>query len=194
MNTYLDFSYRPRGKDELGYEVARSERYKDQLHHQDIGHHQRFSTSQVFNTISFHLSYSPLSYKKQSSNTLPSTVRTIKPPQPTMHSALVLASLLPFLASAKPIHPRQSTTPTPFGLIAGRSGSPIHLQTVNANGQRFWIGKDASTYCPSDVVTDCPPGTSTELLAADGTASMVTSPCLSFFPMPSLTLSPLLLS
>lgn len=97
-----------------------------------------------------------------------------------MYSALVLASLLPFLASAKPIIPRQ-TTPSPFGLVAARSTSPIHLQTVNANGQRFWIGKDAATYCP---IADCPPGTSTELVASDGFASMVRHASFLFLSLP----------
>lgn len=46
-----------------------------------------------------------------------------------------------------------------FGLIASHSTSPIHLQTVNANGQAFWVGKDTATYCPPNIEgINCPVG------------------------------------
>lgn len=92
-----------------------------------------------------------------------------------MHSSLIITSLLPLLASTNPLplSPRQ-TTLNPFTLIAGRSGSPIHLSSINANGESFWIGKNTTTYCPSEEVKDCPPGLYTELLAGDGGASMYT--------------------
>ncbi|KAM0798329.1 hypothetical protein BDR22DRAFT_823431 [Usnea florida] len=84
-----------------------------------------------------------------------------------MHSSLIFTSLLPLLASTNPLplSSRQSTL-NPFTLIAGRSGSPIHLSSINANGESFWIGKNTTTYCPSEEVKDCPPGLYTELLAA----------------------------
>ena len=37
--------------------------------------------------------------------------------------------------------PRTPATPIPFTVIAARSGSPIHLQQIEANGFKFWIGK-----------------------------------------------------
>ena len=90
-----------------------------------------------------------------------------------MHSSLVFTSLLPLLASANPLplESRQSTL-DPFNLIAGRSSSPIHLSSINANSESFWIGKNTASYCPTEVVRDCPAGIYTELLAGNGGASM----------------------
>ena len=94
-----------------------------------------------------------------------------------MRSLLALTSLLPFLASTNPLplESRQSTL-NPFSLIASRSGSPIHLSAINANSESFWIGKSTTSYCPADVVPDCPAGIYTELLAGDGGASMASVP------------------
>lgn len=99
-----------------------------------------------------------------------------------MRSLLALTSLLPFLASTNPLplESRQSTL-NPFSLIASRSGSPIHLSAINANSESFWIGKSTTSYCPADVVPDCPPGIYTELLAGNGGASMASVP----FPPPN---------
>jgi len=38
-----------------------------------------------------------------------------------------------------------------FGVIASHSASAIHLQSVNANGLNFWIGKETTTYQPEQV-------------------------------------------
>ena len=105
-----------------------------------------------------------------------------------MHSSLIFTSLLPVLASTNPLplSPRQSTL-NPFTLIAGRSGSPIHLSSINANGESFWIGKNTTTYCPSEEVTDCPAGLYTELLAGDGGASMASHSSFSSPPPPIST-------
>ncbi|KAK4548812.1 hypothetical protein LTR36_008585 [Oleoguttula mirabilis] len=40
-----------------------------------------------------------------------------------------------------------------ISLTAVRSDSPIHLQTIEAAGQRLSVGGDAATYCPSDMQT-----------------------------------------
>src|SRR5438309_7217048 len=61
---------------------------------------------------------------------------------------------------------------TGFTAIAARSASPIHLQSINAAGLKFWIGKSTSSYCPSEVVPDCPAGTDTVFAGGDGTLSM----------------------
>lgn len=91
-----------------------------------------------------------------------------------MHPTFILTSFLPILASSNPLplSPRQTTILNPFSLIAGRSGSPIHLSAINANGESFWIGKNTASYCPTEEVSDCPAGIYTELLAGDGGASM----------------------
>ncbi|KAI4241877.1 MAG: hypothetical protein L6R40_004276 [Gallowayella cf. fulva] len=82
-------------------------------------------------------------------------------------------SLLP-LALGSPIAPRETTQETPiqFGIIAARSASPVHLQSVNANGQAFWIGKDTATYCPLNPASQCPPGNLTVFAAGNGGASL----------------------
>ncbi|KAI4111268.1 MAG: hypothetical protein LQ339_000729 [Xanthoria mediterranea] len=85
-----------------------------------------------------------------------------------LSSTSLLLTLLP-LALATPITPRTNDTPLRFGAIAARSASPIHLQTINANGQAFWIGKETATYCPIET---CPAGNQTVFSAANGGASL----------------------
>ena len=89
-----------------------------------------------------------------------------------MHFTVALLSSLPILAAAAPTS-FEARTPSPiFTLIAARSASPVHLQTVNANGRAFWIGKSTASYCPQPPVTHCPAGTSTTLIAGHGAASL----------------------
>src|SRR5579859_3740560 len=68
--------------------------------------------------------------------------------------------------------------PTPFTVIAAHSGSPIHLQPVEASGLQFWIGKGPTTFCPVPPVPadQCPAGTSTVFLVSGGTCSLVYPP------------------
>lgn len=87
-----------------------------------------------------------------------------------------LAAALPLLAAAAPA-PVQSSGP--IGLVATHSTSPIHLQSVNANGQNFWIGKDTASYCPDpkNPPKICPTGKDTIISvlgdqAHPGTASL----------------------
>lgn len=79
-------------------------------------------------------------------------------------SGILLSSLLS-LALGSPISPRQDdnyTPPLTFGVIAARSASPVHLRSVNANGNAFWIGKDTQTYCPQIPNLVCPPANETQ--------------------------------
>ncbi|MCJ1269128.1 hypothetical protein MMC22_009017 [Lobaria immixta] len=89
-------------------------------------------------------------------------------------SASFLAAALPLLAASAPAPAASSG---PIGLIAIHSASPIHLSSVNAAGQNFYIGKDTSSYCPLTPPLSCPPGKSTvisvfEDQAHPGTAAM----------------------
>ena len=68
-------------------------------------------------------------------------------------------SLLPRQANDAIIH---------FGIIAIRSGSPIHFSSVNANGQEFWIDKETASVCPIADTTFCPPGTDTAFITVPG--------------------------
>ena len=69
--------------------------------------------------------------------------------------------------------------PTPFTVIAARSGSPIHLQEIQASGEQFWIGQGPSTFCPVPPVPadQCPAGTSTVFIANGGGLSLVCTIC-----------------
>lgn len=89
-------------------------------------------------------------------------------------AAFLLASICA-LTSASPVKSRQTTESSAFTIVAARSGSPIHLQTVQASGQAFWIGKETTTYCPPQVDAEgnCPPGTQTVLAGGDSTISLV---------------------
>lgn len=79
-------------------------------------------------------------------------------------------SLLPYVL-AVPLAERQDN-PTPFGLMALRSASPIHFGTINANGEAFWIGKSTLAFCPDPPNTRCPPDNATALVL-DGDAAVM---------------------
>lgn len=51
----------------------------------------------------------------------------------------------------------------PFTVIAIHPGTPIHQLRMNADGQRFYLGSQPSTYCPKRVqeLGGCPPGDTT---------------------------------
>ena len=68
-----------------------------------------------------------------------------------MYSTLAVAFAA--LAAAAPLESRQAGTTEPlrFGGLALRSASPIHLSPINANGLRFVIGKNTTTYTPEGV-------------------------------------------
>ena len=111
------------------------------------------------------------------------------PPSPTTVTVTVTAgcasssciipsesiSDLPASSSSTSVAP----TPTPFTVIAARSGSPIHLQEIQASGQLFWIGQGPSTFCPVPTVPadQCPAGTSTVFIANGGGLSLVCTIC-----------------
>lgn len=107
-------------------------------------------------------------------------------------SAGFLAAALPLLTAAAPA-PAASSAPIassgPIGLIAIHPDSPIHLSSVNAAGQNFYIGKDTSSYCPLTPPLSCPPGKSTVISvfgdqAHPGTAAMAELSLQSEFPPP----------
>lgn len=75
------------------------------------------------------------------------------------------------LGLASPLSLRQETRAR-FSVIAARSASPVHMQSVVANGQGFWIGKETATYCPPEV-DPCPSGDVTVLDYFDGSLSLV---------------------
>ena len=64
-------------------------------------------------------------------------------------------ALLPLVSSTAIPAKKSSNTIIDFGLIALHSASPIHLSSINASGNKFWIGKDTTTYCPAINELDC---------------------------------------
>ncbi|KAK2765013.1 hypothetical protein FQN54_008712 [Arachnomyces sp. PD_36] len=104
-----------------------------------------------------------------------------------------ILSLMPFLAAAAPTYapttaptPTSSVTPTstptpsptsspapvPTVFIAKASApdnDEVHMQKIQAAGQKFWIGGEPATYCPTSVGDLCPPGNETVII---GTSSL----------------------
>jgi hypothetical protein len=78
-----------------------------------------------------------------------------------------LITLLSTLAIAAPTA-RQSTAQV-FGGMSLRSGSPVHLTEVAASGQRFYLNKPTSAYCPAAAVgeTECNSLSNSTLFAAN---------------------------
>ncbi|KAI7975936.1 hypothetical protein EIK77_007262 [Talaromyces pinophilus] len=66
-------------------------------------------------------------------------------------TSVITPAVLAACAMALPTSQKRDGSTGPFGVLALRSGSPIHLQSVNAAGQRFWIGVPTATYCPSEI-------------------------------------------
>lgn len=81
--------------------------------------------------------------------------------------AFIASLALPLLAAAAPAVKAPEANP-PFTVMAIRSASPIHYMQMNAAGQKFWLGGQTSSYCPT-MVSDCPPGNQT-VFAAGGSA------------------------
>ncbi|KAK6354472.1 hypothetical protein TWF730_008872 [Orbilia blumenaviensis] len=88
--------------------------------------------------------------------------------------ATAILSLLA-AASAAPLNELEARAipkNTAFGFLALRSASPIHFQSLNANGGKIWIGKTTSTYCPRPAA-QCPKGKTTSMLfSSSGTVGM----------------------
>ena len=59
-----------------------------------------------------------------------------------------------------------------FGIMALRSASPIHFGSVHANDYNFWIGKNTTSYCPGEVVTNCPVDPQTNFAGGNVTLSL----------------------
>ena len=72
-----------------------------------------------------------------------------------MYTKSLLTATLAGLAAAVPVIQRAEDSS--FNIIAIHSGTNVQNQAINANGQRFWIGKPTSTYCPETI--SCPSNT-----------------------------------
>ena len=91
------------------------------------------------------------------------------PPASSSSAAPSSSSVAPSSSSGmvKPTDPATPPSLGAFGVIAPRSGSAIHLSSMNANGTSFWFGKKTAAYCPPNVPEIggvCPPGKDTTLV------------------------------
>lgn len=87
-----------------------------------------------------------------------------------MFTTPTLALALAVLGAASPLTRRTTST---FALISIHSGDPdVHLRPITASDFKLWLGKPTASYCPSDVVPDCPSGNSTSFASGDGGLSM----------------------
>lgn len=72
-----------------------------------------------------------------------------------MFTTTLLVAALATYATGAPVTERQ-TENARFVMIATHSGnSAVHLRGIEANGQRFWLGKDTATYCPESSSVPC---------------------------------------
>lgn len=72
------------------------------------------------------------------------------------------------------------TSPTaPYSVLSTRSGSPIHLRSMQARGGNFYLGGSPTTYCPQPPVPNCPSGLATIF---SGLGSLVSFNVLRCFP------------
>ncbi|KAL6707849.1 hypothetical protein ACN47E_003749 [Coniothyrium glycines] len=87
--------------------------------------------------------------------------------------ATTLAGSCPAPTPAPEPEPEPSG-PSYFGVMSARSASPIHFQTLNARGGKFYLGGPGpSSYCPVAQVGDaCPPGNTTVLAGGDRTLAL----------------------
>lgn len=83
-----------------------------------------------------------------------------------MKSAILIAAISALVSSA--------SAANFFSVIAARSGSPIHLQELSANGESLWIGKKTGSFCPATVQKQggCPKGTHTNFDGGNGGLGM----------------------
>jgi hypothetical protein len=82
-----------------------------------------------------------------------------------MKTSFAIAALAGLISSASAQY---------IGIIAAHSASPIHLQSLAANGQAIWIGKKTAAYCPKKVVgaKNCPKGKETNFAFNGGSLAM----------------------
>lgn len=86
----------------------------------------------------------------------------------------------PLLAASAPVG---EPAPNPaFGVMAIRSASPIHYLQLNAASQKFYLGGNTASYCPTQV-KNCPPGNQT--VFAPGGSSLVSHQVTSHTMHPS---------
>jgi hypothetical protein len=82
-----------------------------------------------------------------------------------MYTKTFLTAVMASMSLAAPLEERQ--TSNSFVMIATHSGNTnVHLRGVEASQQRFWLGKDTTTYCPASVV-DCSHFSKFLLLSSD---------------------------
>ncbi|TAQ85189.1 hypothetical protein B7494_g6489 [Chlorociboria aeruginascens] len=98
------------------------------------------------------------------------SVKKHKPPE------AFLASLLAVAATAAPAAYQARQTPSPFVMISLHSTSAVHLASINANEEGFYVYRDTQSYCPDQDGVVCPAGTVTAVAGNDTLAMDVEVP------------------
>lgn len=96
-----------------------------------------------------------------------------------------IAALLPFLAAAAPAPVATTSSAAPaatestvyFTGLSARSASPVHLLSITASQEKFWLNGPTTTLCPESVEPYCPPGNTTVFGYGYGAVGLVS--CLS---------------
>lgn len=93
-----------------------------------------------------------------------------------MHTQTILAATLASLCIAAPAGVARRQTSSNFVMVSTHSGNEnVHLRSIAANGERFWLGLATATFCPSDVSgLDCSTLTNS-ITAVAGDAGTATS-------------------
>jgi hypothetical protein len=82
------------------------------------------------------------------------TTLTIKSTYTSTMKFVALFGILPLLAAAAPTQ-RDSVS---FTAMSGDGCPEIDNKPLQAASQKFWLGGEPSTYCPTVVAPYCPPG------------------------------------
>ncbi|ERF74759.1 hypothetical protein EPUS_04928 [Endocarpon pusillum Z07020] len=106
-----------------------------------------------------------------------------------MHLLIFLNSALLLVAFAAAV-PTKTTTCTeepaattssaaisspsiPYSVVSVRSGSPIHLLSMQARNQNFYLGGLPGAYCPQPPLSSCPSGFDTIFAGLGGLSALV---------------------
>jgi hypothetical protein len=83
------------------------------------------------------------------------------------HQKMKASTIFTTLAAVLPAFASNS-----FGGLVIHSGSSIHLSTINANANSFYLNKPTSSSCPNTTVSSCPEGKYTYFTPGNSTLSL----------------------
>ncbi|KAJ5484861.1 hypothetical protein N7539_004849 [Penicillium diatomitis] len=87
-------------------------------------------------------------------------------------SALLSMASLATAFSGSRHHHNGTNSDSSFGVVAARSGSPIHFLPMTASDSKFWLGGASRTYCPT-LVPNCAQRTNETVLFGDRSLDVI---------------------